>query len=83
MLGIFRDHPGIDPEIASLFRDHVLQIRVFLLGVDGFTGINDTDRCFISDHFVTDLIDDICLYQRFLAGQQVFSFVQFIQIRGI
>ena len=80
MLCILRNYPGVDPDIGSFFRDHVFQVWIFFLCVNGFTGVNNTDGCFVSDHLVTHLVNDVCLNQWFLSDQKILRFVQLVQV---
>ena len=83
MFCIFRDHPSIDPDIGAFLGDHIFQIRIFSLGENSLTGVDDTDGGLIADHLVTHLVDDVSLYQRFLVDKQVFGFLQLVFIGGV
>ena len=83
MLCIFRNYPGVDPDIGSFFRDHVFQVWIFFLCVNGFTGVNNTDGCFISDHLVTHLIHNVRLHERFLCHKQILRLRQLLDIGGV
>ncbi len=80
---VLRDHPAVDPYVGAFLGDNIFQIRVFLLGVDGFTGVDNTQGSLSADHLISYLVYHIGLYQRLLLYQKLFGFLQFFFIGGI
>jgi hypothetical protein len=77
------DDPAVQPDVGALFRNHILQIFVFLLADGGLAGIDDADGGFFSDHHIPYFISRILQYQRFLFRQKSGSLLKLCIIGGV
>ena len=80
---VFGDDPGVDPDIGSLIRNDIFQVRVFFGGINGLAGIDNAQSRLVSDHFIPHLINHIGLHQGLLGNQKILGFLQFLHVCGV
>ena len=83
ILRILRNDPAVDPDVGAFLRNDVFKVLIFTLGVNGFAGVDYAEGCFLPDHLVTDLVDDVSLDKGLLIHQQLRRRSDLIFIDGI